>query len=205
MEYLIGLVVGIFLTMFLGGVILLARAGSLSRASWGLTLAGRANIDPAFANKVNELIGLPVAPLPTIVAPPAPAIKTIEKPSGAPLRLLAILQTESRFLDFLLEDIAPFEDAQIGQAVRDIHRKAQAALKQHLVLEPIVAGSEGDAVTVPVGFDPSAIRVLGNVTGKPPFTGQVQHPGWRVRELKLTPLAPGQDEFVVQPAEVHLV
>ena len=204
MEYLIGLVVGIFLTMFLGGVILLARAGSLGRASWGLTLAGRANIDPAFANKVNELIGLPVAPLPTIVAPPAPTIKTIEKPSGAPLRLLAILQTESRILDFLLEDIAAFEDAQIGQAVRDIHRKAQAALKQHLVLEPIVAGSEGDAVTVPVGFDPSAIRVLGNVTGKPPFTGQVQHPGWRVRELKLTPLAPGQDEFVVQPAEVHL-
>lgn len=205
MEYLIGLVVGIFLTMFLGGVILLARAGSLGRASWGLTLAGRANIDPAFANKVNELIGLPVTPLPTTVTPPAPAIKTIEKPSGAPLRLLAILQTESRILDFLLEDIAAFEDAQIGQAVRDIHRKAQAALKQHLVLEPIVAGSEGDAVTVPVGFDPSAIRVLGNVTGKPPFTGQVQHPGWRVRELKLTPLAPGQDEFIVQPAEVHLV
>jgi len=202
MEYLIGLVVGIFLTMFIGGVILLARAGSLGRASWGLTLAGRANVDPAFANKVNELIGLPVTP--TTVIPPAPTIKTIEKPSGAPLRLLAILQTESRFLDFLLEDIAPFEDAQIGQAVRDIHRKAQAVLKQHLVLEPIVAGSEGDTVTVPVGFDPSAIRVLGNVTGKPPFTGQVQHPGWRVRELKLTPLAPGQDEFIVQPAEVHL-
>lgn len=210
MEYLIGLVVGIFLTMFLGGVILLARAGSLGRASWGLTLAGRANIDPAFANKVNELIGLPITPLPTNVVPPttktasAPTIKTIEKPSGAPLRLLAILQTESRILDFLLEDIASFEDAQIGQAVRDIHRKAQAAIKQHLVLEPIVAGSEGDAVTVPVGFDPAAIRVLGNVTGKPPFTGQVQHPGWRVRELKLTPLALGQDEFIVQPAEVHL-
>ena len=109
MEYLIGLAAGIVLTMFLVGIVLLARAGSLSRASWGLTLAGRANIDPAFANKVNELIGRPVTPLPTTVIPPAPTIKTIEKPSGAPLRLLAILQTESRILDFLLRT-GPYGD-----------------------------------------------------------------------------------------------
>ena len=107
-------------------------------------------------------------------------------------------------IDFLLEDIGSFQDAQVGQAVRDIHRKDQAVLKQHLVLEPIVAGAEGEKVTVPAGFDPSAIRVLGNVTGQPPYTGEVQHPGWRVRGLKLSPLPVGQDAFVIQPAEVQL-
>jgi hypothetical protein len=59
-------------------------------------------------------------------------------------------------------------------------------------------------VTVPAGFDPSAVRVLGNVTGTPPFTGTLQHPGWRVREIKLAPPPAGADEFVIQPAEVQL-
>ena len=31
-----------------------------------------------------------------------------------------------------MEDISAAGDAQVGQAVRDIHRKAQQALKQHL-------------------------------------------------------------------------
>jgi hypothetical protein len=209
MEYLLGFVVGLVVAGFLFTVVMIARAGSIGRASWGLNVAGRANLDPAFANKVNELMGLPVTaptvpPPPVASSPPPPPKPLIEKPSGEPLRLLALLQTEARFLDFLLEDIGGYQDAQVGQAVRDIHRKAQAVLKQHLVLEPIVAGTEGDKVTVPAGFDPSAIRVLGNVTGQPPYTGEVQHPGWRVREVKLSPLPAGQDAFVVQPAEVQL-
>lgn len=200
MDLFIGLLIGVVLTLFLVGVVVFARAGSLGRASWGLTVAGRANIDPGFAAKVNELMGLPAAPG---LAPPA-APKAPVKPSGAPIRILTLLQAESRFIDFLLEDISAFPDAQVGQAVREIHRKAQAALRQHLALEPVVPASEGETVTVPKGFDPSAIRVLGNVTGEPPFTGQVQHPGWRVREIRLAPPPAGQDEFVIQPAEVQL-
>lgn len=210
MDYLLGFVVGLVVAGFLFTVVMIARAGSIGRASWGLNVAGRANLDPSFANKVNELMGLPVAasapvspPPPTAVAV-APSKPAVTKPTGEPLRLLALLQSEARILDFLLEDIGSFEDSQIGQAVRDIHRKSQAVLKQHLVLEPIVAGAEGEKVTVPAGFDPSAIRVLGNVTGQPPYTGEVQHPGWRVRELKLSPLPAGQDAFVIQPAEVQL-
>jgi hypothetical protein len=198
MDMLIGFVIGLAVAVVLVGVIVFARAGGLGRAAWGLSVAGRANFDPAFAAKVNELMGAtPVADAPGSTKPPP-------KPSGAPVRMLAVLQSESRLIDFLLEDIAAFPDAQVGQAVREIHRKAQAALKQHLELEPVVGGSEGETVTVPKGFDPSAVRVLGNVTGEPPFTGQVQHPGWRVRELKLPPPPVGQDEFVLQPAEVQL-
>jgi hypothetical protein len=67
-----------------------------------------------------------------------------------------------------------------------------------------LSGKEGDNTTVPKGFDPSAVRVIGNVTGQPPFTGQINHPGWRVKELKLAPLPEGTDEFVLQPAEVQI-
>jgi hypothetical protein len=103
-----------------------------------------------------------------------------------------------------MEDIHRLPDAQIGQAVREVHKKAQAALKQHAVIDVVLSGNEGDTTTVPKGFDPSAIRVVGNVTGQPPFTGQINHPGWRVKELKLATPPEGADEFVLQPAEVQI-
>jgi hypothetical protein len=103
-----------------------------------------------------------------------------------------------------MEDITGAQDAQIGQAVREIHKKAQAAIKRHAVIEQVLAGDEGDTTTVPKGFDPSAVRVVGNVAGSPPFTGAINHPGWRVKELKLAPPPEGADEFVLQPAEVQV-
>jgi hypothetical protein len=126
------------------------------------------------------------------------------KPSGEPLRLLALLQREGRLLDFLLEDIQGYGNEQIGAAVRDIHKNAQKAIKEHVVLEPVLKDQEGANVQVPAGFDPSAVRLTGNVTGQPPFRGTLQHHGWRVKELKLSEPAPGQDEWVLQPAEVEL-
>ncbi|MGL6097851.1 MAG: DUF2760 domain-containing protein [Fimbriiglobus sp.] len=202
---LLGLALGAGLAWFVVAALAVARAGGVGRVSWGLTVAGRGHQDLAFDAKVNELMGLPpaAAPPPVVAAAPQkPA--TPPKPTGEPLRLLTLLQEEARLVDFLLEDISAANDAQVGAAVRDIHRKAQATLKQHVTVEPVLAGAEGDRVTVPVGFDPSAVRVVGNVTGQPPFSGELQHPGWKVTELKLPPTAAGQDLFVVQPAEVHV-
>jgi Domain of unknown function (DUF2760) len=126
------------------------------------------------------------------------------KPSAEPLRILAALQQEARLIDFLMEEISGASDPQIGQAVRDIHAKARAVLNQHLELGPVLQQQEGETATVAKGFDPSAVRVLGNVTGEPPFTGAVQHPGWRVKKINLGPQPAGQDGFVLQPAEVQV-
>ena len=201
MDYVLAAAAGAALMLFFVMVIGIARAGSMAGLFAGLTASGRAKQDPAFAEKLKALLaGAEVkiaAPTPTV--PPAPP-----KPSGTPLRMLALLQAEARLVDFLLEDIQGLPDAQIGQAVREVHRKAAAALKQHTVIEQVLPGNENDTVTVPKGFDPSAIRVVGNVTGEPPFTGQIQHPGWRVTELKLSAPPSGADEFVLQPAEVQI-
>jgi hypothetical protein len=126
------------------------------------------------------------------------------KPSGEPLRLLALLQREGRLLDFLLEDVQPYTNDQVGAAVRDIHANCRKAIREHLVLEPVFKDTEGATVQVSAGFDPSAVRLTGNVTGQPPFQGTLQHHGWRVKEIKLAPPPEGQDEFVLQPAEVEL-
>lgn len=186
--------------LFVGMLLAIFAFSRMARGAGGLyklmAVAMQAEEDKAFAAKLKAILaGAEVKP----IEPPKPP-----KPSGAPLRMLALLQAEARLVDFLLEDISGAADAQIGQAVREIHKKAQAALKQHVDIEPVLAGNEGDNTTVAKGFDPSTIRVVGNVTGEPPFTGQINHPGWRVKELKLAAPPEGADEFVLQPAEVQI-
>jgi hypothetical protein len=138
-------------------------------------------------------------------APPEPAAPSQPvKPSCEPLRMLTILQREGRLVDFFLEEIDAYTDEQVGAAVRDIHRNCRKALLEHVVLQPVLPEAEGAQVTVPAGFDASAVRVTGNVTGSPPFTGTLRHHGWRVKDLRITPPPAGQDEFVIHPAEVEL-
>jgi len=174
-------------------IIFLLSGGHISRIRLAMRCELKALRDPTFKEKVEPLL----RPGPPKEAKPA-------KPSGAPLRLLALLQREGRLLDFLLEDIQSYPDADVGAAVRDIHRQCQAAIKEHLVLQPVLPQAERAEVEVPRGFDPAQIRLVGNVTGEPPFKGTLQHHGWRVKEIKLAPPPEGQDEFILMPAEVEL-
>ena len=151
--------------------------------------------DQAFANRVAGLFG---------TAAKEEKETKDKKPSAEPLRLLALLQREGRLVDFLLEDIQTYDDAQVGAAVRDIQQKCQAALREHVVMQPVISKMEGENVEIPAGFDPSAVRLTGNLTGKPPFRGVLRHHGWRVQKLTLAPPPSGQDEFIVSPAEVEL-
>ncbi len=163
----------------------LKRLFLLFRTEWRIVTDG------AFAGRVAELFG-------------AAKAEKEKKPTAEPLRLLALLQREGRLVDFLLEDIQAYDDAQVGAAVRDIHQKCQAALREHVTLQPVLSKEEGETVEIPAGFDPSAVRLTGNLTGKPPFRGVLRHHGWRVQKLDLAPPPAGQDEFVISPAEVEL-
>jgi hypothetical protein len=182
-------VIAIGVLRFLFALIL--SGGDVGRI--GLAMRGGLRIlrDPAFAAKVRDLLEPP--------PPPPPP-----KPSGAPLRLLAVLQRDGRLVDFLLEDLSACSDDQIVAAVRDIHPKCRKSLQEHLTLEPVLPGGDNELVQVKAGFDPSAVQLVGNVTGEPPFRGYLRHPGWRVKEIKVAPPPEGQDEFVLQPAEVEL-
>jgi len=141
-------------------------------------------------------------------AQPKPEAKKTTLPpkpiTDAAVQLLGLLQREGRLVDFLREDIEPYDDGQIGAAVRAIHQGCRQTLSEHITLEPVLSGNEGDEVTVPADFDPSAIRLTGNVSGEPPFRGTLRHAGWRAKQVKLPTQPAGQDTKIVAPAEVEI-
>jgi hypothetical protein len=143
---------------------------------------------------------VPVQPEIKKVAPPPPPKPTTD----AAVQLLGLLQREGRLVDFLREDIQSYEDEQIGAAVRAIHASCRQVLSEHLTLEPVLSGNEGDDVTVPKDFDPSEIRLTGNVSGEPPFRGTLRHSGWQAKQVKLTSQPSGQAPKIVAPAEVEI-
>lgn len=120
------------------------------------------------------------------------------------IQLLGLLQKDGRLLDFLLEEIDGYEDAQIGAAVRTIHRDCRKVLQEYVGIGPVLEGQEESRVTVETGFDPSRIRLIGNVTGEPPFSGVLKHHGWRATHIKLPRPPDGHDKTVIAPAEVEL-
>ena len=77
-------------------------------------------------------------------------------------------------------------------------------LREHFPIEPVRAEAEGSRVTLEEGFDAAAVRLTGNVVGKPPFKGALSHRGWRATSVRLPKLAEAHDASIVAPAEVEL-
>jgi hypothetical protein len=119
--------------------------------------------------------------------------------------LLAVLQREARFVDFVQESIDAYPDAQVGAAVRQVHKGCRAVLDRALALEPTLAESENAEVTVPAGADPNRYRMVGNVTGEPPVSGTLAHHGWQATRCELPEWRGSENSvLVVAPAEVEL-
>lgn len=142
--------------------------------------------DPGVADRVEPILS------------PSPVL-------GSDLRLLAILQRDGRLVDFLQEEIDGYSDAQVGAAVRDIHRGCRKALQEYLTIEPVLVEPEEAEVTIAADFDPAEIRLSGNVSGMPPFRGVLRHHGWRVKAVQLPALPGARDQSaVLAPAEVEI-
>jgi len=120
------------------------------------------------------------------------------------VQMLGLLQRDGRLIDFLAEDVAAYPDAQLGAAVRSIHTSCRQVLERYVKLDPVIASEEDQPVTVPAGFDPAAIKLVGNVTGEPPIHGVLRHRGWRVKEVTLPSLPQGAGRAIVAPAEVEI-
>jgi hypothetical protein len=150
-----------------------------------------------------------VSPLGTAAkaTPATPAVRG-DKPSPESLdravQMLALLQRDGRLVDFLEEDVSAYPDGQLGAAVRSIHTSCRQVLERYIKLEPILSSEEDQPVTVPVGFDPAAIKLVGNVSGEPPIRGLLRHRGWRVSEVTLPSLPQGSGRVIVAPAEVEV-
>jgi len=121
------------------------------------------------------------------------------------LTLLATLQREARFVDFIKEPLGGYSDAQIGAVARDVHRDCAAVIDRLFALVPIVAQEEGSSTEVPAGFDSGRFQLTGNIAGDPPFHGRLAHHGWEATRCEV-PAWSGKETAarVVAPAEVEL-
>jgi len=139
------------------------------------------------------------APPAPAAPPPAPAVK----PSDGALQILAIMQRDSRLLDFLMEDLTSYSDDQIGAAVRELHDQCRDSVSRYVTLQPVIDGVEG-TFTQATSKDPNVVKFVGNVPATPPPGGTLRHKGWRAVKVDLPPLATKQDATILAPAEIEV-
>lgn len=186
------------------------RLDSLWARLWlAIIVPWKVLFDAAFAGRVEQLRHGPLELPPAAPEPePEPEIAATEpepdRDDTPALQLLAIMQREGRFIDFLQEDVSGFSDADVGAAARVVHEGCKRGLKDYLEVAPVRAEAEDAQVVLEPGFDAKRIRVTGNVVGEPPFRGRLAHHGWVVTQIRLPDLTDGHDPRVVAPAEVEL-
>jgi hypothetical protein len=150
---------------------------------------------------VRELHLSPSSPAPAKAAAPAPA--PVARVSDGALQMLAILQRDSRLIDFLMEDITAYADEQIGAAVRELHDQCRDSMARYVTLQPVIDGVEGTFAKA-ASSDANVVKFVGNVPAKPPAGGTLRHKGWRAVKIDLPALGPRQDAAIIAPAEIEI-
>jgi len=136
---------------------------------------------------------------------PAPAAKGVSGPKRTDaVELLATLQREGRLVDFLQEKLDTYSDAQIGAAVRDIHRDCNKTLDRLFAIAPLLDQPEGASVNLPEEIDPGQWKLTGRV-GSGAASGRLCHHGWKITRHDV-PVWTGRDAstWVIAPAEVEI-
>jgi hypothetical protein len=156
----------------------------------------------SFVTRPNSMRGASVpVPAPATAPPPAPAANQAE---GEIAAFLALLQEKGRLVDFLMEDVMAYDDAQVGAAARVVHQGCKEVLKEHFRITPVSVGEEGSKVTVPAGYAADEYRLIGKISGDPPFSGKLIHKGWKTDYVRLPRLAKSSGIPAIAPAEVEL-
>lgn len=145
------------------------------------------------------------APAATKTTTPDTATPPPAKPQRSDaLSLLASLQREGRLLDFLKEPIDSYSDAQIGAAVRDIHRDCAAVIERQFGLRPVLEQPEGSLILLS-GASAERIRTTGPKAGQAATAGTLVHAGWIATRCELpTWTGDATAALVVAPAEVEI-
>jgi hypothetical protein len=172
----------------------------MGRIGLAFRLLFKTLFDGEFARRVGEFVSGKAEP-----APP----RVVEKPTAAAVRseaitLLSVLQREARLVDFLMEPIEGYGDAQIGAAVRDVHRDAAATLRRCFALGAVMEQEEGSEVQLSTPVDANRVRLVGNVSGAA-TRGRLVHRGWQAAKVELPQYSGGVETArVIAPAEVEV-
>ena len=178
--------------------------GFISRLGLAFGLFFKVLSDTALASRAAGLLTQPEEDTTPSSFVPEPAATPEAPTDTSALQLMAALQREGRFIDFVQEDVQSLADDDIGGAARLVHEGCRKVISKWFAITPVWPGEEGTSVTLEEGFDAKRVQLTGNVTGEPPFSGTLAHHGWAVDETKLPTLTRGADPSVLAPAEVEL-
>jgi Domain of unknown function (DUF2760) len=150
-------------------------------------------------------------PAPAAVSPPPPVtvqspVPAIDQAEAEVVGFFALLQEKGRLVDFLMEELTSYDDAQVGAAARVVHQGCRQVLREHFKIAAVSEAEEGTQVTVPTGYFGDEYRLIGKVSGEPPFTGKLIHKGWKTESVKLPRVVQTNDKRlpVIAPAEVEV-
>ncbi|HWC15882.1 MAG TPA: DUF2760 domain-containing protein [Terriglobales bacterium] len=143
------------------------------------------------------------APVPAVVPPPPPAANQAEAEVVA---FVGLLQEKGRLVDFLMEDLTSYEDTQVAAAARIVHQGCRQVLQEHFKITAVSQAEEGSQVTVPTGYAADEYRLVGKVSGNPPFSGKLIHKGWKTESVTLPRIVKFDEKRLpsIAPAEVEL-
>lgn len=168
-----------------------------------LILAFRGFFSILFQGKLPDGVAAELGLAPRAAAKPAPAGPPPATAADGAVQMLAILQRDSRLIDFLMEDISAYGDEQIGAAVRSMHDECRGSLTRYVQLAPVIDGVEGVFTkTAAVAGKAELVKFIGNVPAGTPEGGTLRHRGWRAVKVDLP--APQRGADVVAPAEIEI-
>lgn len=139
-------------------------------------------------------------------ARPAPGQAEPSRADAEIVQFLAMFQEKGRLIDFLMDDINAYNDAQVGAAARVVHAGCKGILQEHFKIHPVRTEQEGSTVQVPTGYPADEYRLIGKVAGQAPFSGVLLHRGWKTEMVKLPQLLHGAADRLptIAPAEVEV-
>jgi hypothetical protein len=137
---------------------------------------------------------------------PAPQQPEASSADAEIVQFLSMLQEKGRLVDFLMDDINAYSDAQVGAAARVVHAGCKGVLQDHFSITPVRTEAEGSTVQVPPGYLVDEYRLVGRIAGAAPFSGVLVHRGWKTDMVKLPQLLRGAAGRLpaIAPAEVEV-
>lgn len=124
------------------------------------------------------------------------------------LTLLAALQREARFVDFIKESLDGADEAAIGAAARGVHDRCATVLERFFAIRPLADAEEGTALELDAetAKNSARVRVLGR-TATPDSDGKVAgrlvHAGW-IATKATPPVWSGAPEDVAALAPMEI-
>jgi hypothetical protein len=187
----------------LNALSLLAAASDLHLYFTGASLAIALGLLVAILLNRGEGTGLESR---TETAKPIPVPAASNQAEAEIVSFLATFQERGRLIDFLMDDITTYDDAQVGAAARVVHQGCKAALQEHFEIRPIREEGEGSSVTIAAGYPADEYRLIGKISGPGPFSGTLVHHGWKTDSVKLPRIVRVDPDRLptIAPAEIEL-